>query len=763
MIIPLLLLMGISCFSGQVLFVREFLIIFNGNELTIGLILANWLLLEAMGCFAFGHISAKIRSPVTSYTLLATVIGLLFPVSIFAARISKTLLNVSSGQGLGIAPIFFLSLLIMFPLGFLLGGQFPLACRIYEDVKQKSTAVATGKSYFLEAIGFGVGGIIVTYLLIPYLNAMRIAFIIGCLNISCAWMLFSLNLKKRLRFCGLIFFIILGIWGYSHKINFLHDLSLKWQWKGFHLVDYQNSVYGNIAVTKQQEQYTFYYDGLSFMTIPTPNLVFTQDLVNFPLGLTDSHYNILVIGSGLGGIIKNISKFPITSIDYAEIDPLVIEMAKRYKTTLTMQELNDIRLKIHNIDARLFLKNTKKTFDIIIMNLPTPSTLQLNRFFTCEFFYLASNRLTKEGLLCLSLPASLSYLSDEQADLNKCILKTLRSVFPTTEVIVGYYNIFIASNDPLFKLSPSIIDTNLRKNKIDSPLFTNFYIKDRLRSDNNTWFYNSIRKRHVRLNKDLEPVGVFYSLGLWNALFTPGFQKIFKVARKLNLTIFIGIILTFLGLFSSIIYLSRGKRPLLTFRSFIPLLVAFSGFSGVSLNLILLLSLQTFYGYVYLHIGLLISGFMIGLTLGSFQITKHLSDIHKKFQTLLKIDGVFVVFCLIFPCFLFEIKFLVAKNIFFPLILAILTLLSITTGFLVGLEFPLANKIYLEKIPGGKKPYNILYAVDMLGSFLGAILVSIILIPILGIIHTVVLVFFLKLSLFILQTTIFFSSAQKHP
>jgi len=48
--------MGLSCFSGQVLFIREFLVQFHGNELTIGLILANWLLLEAFGSFIFGLI-----------------------------------------------------------------------------------------------------------------------------------------------------------------------------------------------------------------------------------------------------------------------------------------------------------------------------------------------------------------------------------------------------------------------------------------------------------------------------------------------------------------------------------------------------------------------------------------------------------------------------------------------------------------------------------------------------------------------------------
>jgi len=43
--------MGFSGLVAQILLLREFLIIFSGNEFSIGVILANWLILEACGSF----------------------------------------------------------------------------------------------------------------------------------------------------------------------------------------------------------------------------------------------------------------------------------------------------------------------------------------------------------------------------------------------------------------------------------------------------------------------------------------------------------------------------------------------------------------------------------------------------------------------------------------------------------------------------------------------------------------------------------------
>jgi len=50
-----LLLMGFTFTITQVVVIRELLVVFLGNELSIAIVLANWLLLEAAGSFFLGR------------------------------------------------------------------------------------------------------------------------------------------------------------------------------------------------------------------------------------------------------------------------------------------------------------------------------------------------------------------------------------------------------------------------------------------------------------------------------------------------------------------------------------------------------------------------------------------------------------------------------------------------------------------------------------------------------------------------------------
>jgi predicted membrane-bound spermidine synthase len=63
-------------------------------------------------------------------------------------------------------------------------------------------------------------------------------------------------------------------------------------------------------------------------------------------------------------------------------------------------------------------------------------------------------------------------------------------------------------------------------------------------------------------------------------------------------------------------------------------------------------------------------------------------------------------------------------------------LLTLVAGYLGGLHFPLANAIYLA---GGRevgKVASLVYGVDLVGSSAGALSAGIILLPVLGIAHT---------------------------
>jgi hypothetical protein len=58
------LLTGLSFAVTQSLLIREFLVAFYGNELSIGLILGNWLLLEAMGSGWLGRLADPVQKMV---------------------------------------------------------------------------------------------------------------------------------------------------------------------------------------------------------------------------------------------------------------------------------------------------------------------------------------------------------------------------------------------------------------------------------------------------------------------------------------------------------------------------------------------------------------------------------------------------------------------------------------------------------------------------------------------------------------------------
>ena len=86
----------------------------------------------------------------------------------------------------------------------------------------------------------------------------------------------------------------------------------------------------------------------------------------------------------------------------------------------------------------------------------------------------------------------------------------------------------------------------------------------------------------------------------------------------------------------------------------------------------------------------------------------------------------------------------------FTSIQGILLFLNALAGFLVGSQFPLANRMWLKGRKNSRGAAGVLYACDLVGAFLGSIVVSVVLIPVLGILKTCLLAAALKLgSLFL--------------
>ena len=108
----------------------------------------------------------------------------------------------------------------------------------------------------------------------------------------------------------------------------LRDLSLKQLWQGYNLVESRDSIYGNIAVTARGTQFSFFENGLLLAT--TEDYLVAEETAHYPLLQHPQPKRVLLIGGGINGTVREILNHPVERVDYVELDPAIIDTARRY-------------------------------------------------------------------------------------------------------------------------------------------------------------------------------------------------------------------------------------------------------------------------------------------------------------------------------------------------------------------------------------------------------------------------------------------------
>jgi predicted membrane-bound spermidine synthase len=157
---------------------------------------------------------------------------------------------------------------------------------------------------------------------------------------------------------------------------------------------------------------------------------------------------------------------------------------------------------------------------------------------------------------------------------------------------------------------------------------------------------------------------------------------------------------------------------------------------------------------VYQWVGLLIAAFMGGLGLGGWLMTRWLAQIEREKWALLALKGGLVVFWVLLPGVLLCLQAGVWEAGLLRVAQGILLLLNALAGFLVGTLFPLANRMWRRGGRAEGTAPGLLYAADLVGAFGASILVSVLLIPVMGILETCFLAALLEVSSFFLVITL---------
>lgn len=750
-------LIGFTAVVAQIVLMRELIVVFYGNEISLGLMLANWLLWTAIGSGLLGRLAWRVRRPRVLMAGLQVLIAIAFPLTILAVRASKAAFESVPGEILGPGPMFVTSLVTLSFFCVVSGWLFAAGSRLYADEVGASTATATGAVYLLEAVGSGVGGILASLVLIRYLNAFDIASLLALLNLLAAA---SLGVRAP-RFRRAVAATLLALfaflvfpWG-SRR---LETLSLATLWRGFRLVATRNSLYGNLVVVQTEASRSLFENGLVVFTVPDPAAA--EEAVHFALLQHPSPRRLLLIGGGVSGSLAQALQHPsLEQVDYVELDPAILDLARQYFPREWASIQADPRVRIHNTDGRLFLKTTSSTFDVVIVNLPDPQTAQLNRFYTLEFFQEAAEKLAPGGVLSFRVTAAENYISPELASFLRCLNKTLRAVFPEVKAIPGAEVHFFAANQAgILTTTPSELISRLRSRRIRTDYVREYYIPFRMSPDRMLDLESQIEPQPATpINRDFAPIAYYFDVALWSSRFHGGWRQWFTSLAQIRFSTLawgLGLMaLAVTGLWLALTAVSRRQgavRVERRIRTTAGLCVAAMGLTLIALEVLLLLGFQAIYGYVYHQLAMVIAALMVGMAVGARLALSNAreaadpsSTAGNKRSELATLAGLQVL-AAVAPLLLYVLfawfslvksplgLFLVSQ-ILFPA-------LALLAGMLGGYQFPLASRIYFRGSKDSPRSPGALYGLDLVGACLGAVVLSAYLFPVFGFLRTALLI-----------------------
>ncbi|HVM74597.1 MAG TPA: fused MFS/spermidine synthase [Candidatus Saccharimonadales bacterium] len=735
-VLAVLVLIGFTAVIAQIVLMRELMVVFHGNEMSLGWMLASWLLWTAIGSAAIGRLASRIGEAHRVVAILQILAAIALPLSIFLVRSSRNVLQSVPGEVLGPGPMLFTSLLVLSIFCLVSGGLFSAGSLLYAREAGASTAEGTSRMYLVEAVGSGLGGALASLLLIRSCQPFTIALLLSCLNIVAAMWL-ATQTKRRRR---MALFVVTCVMAYAILplgAPWLERVSLGELWRGYTLIDTRNSIYGNLAVVQTGGTRSLLENG--FVAFNAPDRMSAEEAVHFAMLQHAAPKSLLLIGGGANGSLAQALQYPtLERIDYVELDPAVIELSNEYFPEEWAYATADSRVHVHNQDGRLFLKTSEIKFDVVIVNLPDPQTAQVNRFYTAEFFEAVARRLTPKGVFSFQLKGAEDYIGPELADFLRCIQKTLASVFPQTLTIPGDTVHFLAATQAgALTRDPTELVARLRAQRIRTSYVREYYLPFRMMPDRVLDLESQLRAQpSTRVNRDFAPVAYYYDVVLWSTRFGSVYRRLFQGLGRMSFGRFAGgvAIVLFLAALAATWRSTVADRV----RTSAGFAVATMGFTLMALELLLLLGFQAIYGYVYQELALLIAGFMAGMAAGSWiasRATRETERGERNRKDILQLAGL-QLFAAFSPLLLYFVfgrlgsadtlpGILLASRILFPV-------LAVLCGTLGGYQFPIASRVFFACGDRRRASPGALYALDLAGACFGALLLSSYLVPTFG-------------------------------
>lgn len=652
---------GIASVACQLVFLREFLSQFQGNEIVIALVFFNWLILGGLGT-KLAHRPRRFSAGVLmvcSLLLAALSVGQLAAIRVLRPQLF------SLGVSAGFYPIFAFTFLALAPYGGLVGFVLPYSLFLLRTRFPDYSGV---RVYMADNLGDICGGALFAFVLISFATPMQ-ALLVAHLPLTVLAVRLSRRLWIGMLAGAAVLAVLLGGAVFEKKLL---------QPAVGRLVHYEESRYGRLTVHQDREQITLFADGRPVYT--TQDWTLAEETAHYPLSQIQRPHRILLISSA-AGLMDEVLKHKPRSVDYVELDAAVSRLLVQFG-------LMPVPPGVHLIhgDARLWLKHTDRVYDAILVALPEPDTLQLNRFFTDGFFDSVQTHLSSRGIFSFSVEGFDNFMTAAQQMEVSSLKNTAQRHFKHVRLLPGQRVYFLCRQTPLNMDIPALLSRQGIATRYVGPYFHGNITPERLAG------LAADLLPDVPANTDTRPYLMRLMFAQWFTKFETS-PRVFAVLLGL---VFGGYVLR----------LRREAFVLFT-----------TGLVNMGSEILVIFAFQIFLGYIYFKIGMVVTVFLAGLLPGAWWGQRHISK--SAFFLMLSDVGIIA----------WMAGFMAAVRIFGD---GLPQWFFYGGGFLIsllcGFQFPLA----LARAGPSSRATAGIFAVDLVGAACGALVASTLLIPYLG-------------------------------
>ncbi|KZX85788.1 spermidine synthase [Oleiphilus sp. HI0009] len=331
-------------------------------------------------------------------------------------------------------------------VGFLIGFEIPVVMRIVES---KGIELTRNLSvvYAMDYIGAFIGAIIWVKFLLKTFPLTEISFIVAGFNfivacIAISYFMFTNEIKRFKRTIAAIMISVacILIWGFKNNIELskimeqrlyddpiVHSETTKYQ----HLVITENKNTGDVRL---------YINGSTqFSSLDEKR--YHEFLVHPALAIAPKKENVLILGGGDGLAVREIKKYEdVKNIQLVDLDPAIVDLAKhnplirelnehafedaRINTAnstaitsngvkplmLSYDESSEARgtkeqwvttLNVQSIDAANYLRTTSGVWDVVIIDFPDPSSVEVGKLYSKEFYNSLQRVISEDSIIAI--------------------------------------------------------------------------------------------------------------------------------------------------------------------------------------------------------------------------------------------------------------------------------------------------------------------------------------------------------------------------